>query len=396
MTDNTLYHALVLNLHQPAGNLEHLLAHNAPEARDILLAMDRIPRTLRDEQEFGRVHVSLSGTLLETLNNPEFQNQASEFVDCVDLIAQLGSQRAIELLGTGYYHPVLPLIPPADWEAHLKRWQRSARRLFPRGAFQGFWPPEMGFCMEMIPLLRRCGYRFVFVDSEHVQPATPMGWEELRYRPHVARFGDAEIVVIVRDRELSNAQANGMDLDGFLREVQARTQDCQFTPLVTTCCDGENGDWFRNAAPSGNFWEAFYRPLLNRVQTGTSVIQPVFIKDYLDRFGVLGEVTIGPGAWNTGWNDGRDFVQWSGTPAQRNALTRVDEISQAVQAALHNATHIGSRNPELLDLLEEAHWRVLRAETSCNFFWGDAWVMRCHADLDQACECLERANACFG
>jgi len=46
-------------------------------------------------------------------------------------------------------------------------------------------------------------------------------------------------------------------------------------------------------------------------------------------------------------------------------------------------------------LLEEARWRVLRAETSCNFFWGDAWVMRCHADLDQACECLERANSCF-
>ncbi|MDG4595820.1 MAG: glycoside hydrolase family 57 [Candidatus Contendobacter sp.] len=395
MTDNTLYHALVLNLHQPAGNLEHLLAHNAPEARDILLAMDRIPRALRDEQEFGRIHVSLSGTLLETLNNPEFQNQAGQVVDCATLLAQLGSQRAIELLGTGYYHPVLPLIPPADWEAHLKRWQRFARRLFPRSALQGFWPPEMGFCMEMIPLLRRCGYEFVLVDSEHVQPATPMGWEELRYRPHVARFGDDEIVVVVRDRELSNAQANGMDLDGFLREVQARTQDCQFTPLVTTCCDGENGDWFRNAAPGGNFWDAFYRPLLDQVRTGTNMIQPVFIKDYLDRFGVLGEVTVGPGAWNTGWNDGRDFVQWASTPAQRNALTRLDEISQAVQAALHNATHIGSRNPELLNLLEEAHWRVLRAETSCNFFWGDAWVMRCHADLDQACECLERANACF-
>lgn len=395
MTDNTLCHALVLNLHQPAGNLEHLLAHNAPEARDILLAMDRIPHSLRDEREFGRVHVSMSGTLLETLNNPEFQSQASAVVDCAALLDQMGNQPTIELLGTGYYHPVLPLIPPADWEAHLKRWQRSACRLFPRGGFQGFWPPEMGFCMEMIPLLRRCGYQFVLVDSEHVQPATPMGWEELRYRPHVARFGDDEIVVIVRDRELSNAQANGMDLDGFLREVQARTQDCQFTPLVTTCCDGENGDWFRNAAPAGNFWEAFYQPLLNRVRAGTSAIRPVFIKDYLDRFGALGEVTIGPGAWNTGWNDGRDFVQWAGTPAQRNALTRVDEISQAVQAALHNATHIGSRNPELLNLLEEAHWRVLRSETSCNFFWGDAWVMRCHADLDQACECLERANACF-
>ena len=106
-------------------------------------------------------------------------------------------------------------------------------------------------------------------------------------------------------------------------------------------------------------------------------------------------MTVGPGAWNTGWHDGRDFLQWKGSQAQQDALTRVDEISQAVQAALRNAAYIGSRSPELLDLLEDAHWRVLRAETSCNFFWGDAWVMRCHADLDQACEYLERANACF-
>ena len=32
--------------------------------------------------------------------------------------------------------------------------------------------------------------------------------------------------------------------------------------------------------------------------------------------------------------------------------------------------------------LEEAHWRLLRAETSCNFYWGEDWVARCHADLD--------------
>lgn len=395
MAENILYHALVLNLHQPAGNLEHLLAHNESEARDILLAMERIPRTLRDEQELGRLHLSLSGTLLETLKNPEFENQASGIVDCGALLDQFGSQQAIELLGTGYYHPVLPLMPPADWQAHLERWQRYAGRLFPHRGIEGFWPPEMGFCMEMIPLLRRCGYEFVLVDSEHVQPVTPMGWETLRYRPHIARFGDDEIVVIVRDRELSGMQANGADLDGFLREVQARTQDCEFTPLVTTCSDGENGDWFRNPTPGGNFWDAFYKPLLKQVRAGASILRPVFIRDYIERFGAFGEVTVGSGAWNTGWNDGRDFMQWAGTQAQKNALTRLDEVSQAVQAALHDAVSIGSHNPELLNLLEEAHWRVLRAETSCNFFWGDAWVMRCHADLDQACECLERANACF-
>ena len=392
---DTFYHALVLNLHQPPGNLEHLWEHNEWEAREILFAMDRIPRSLWDYQDIGRVHLALSGTLLEVLSNPEFQNRVYGTVDCGSLLWYLQNNRVIDILGGAYYHPVLPLIPPVDWEAHLDRWQETARHLFFRGNFQGFWPPEMGFCMEMIPLLRRLGYRFVLVDCEHVQAVTPMSWQELRYQPHIARFGGEEIVVIVRDRDLSNAQESGMELEWFVREVQERAKSCDFAPLVTTCSDGENGGWFRNVTPGSNFWDAFYKPLLNAARAGQHSIEPVFIRDYLDRFGASGEVTVGPGAWNTGWHDGRGFVQWKGSQAQQDALTRVDEISQAVHAALRNAAHIGSRNPELLDLLEGAHWRVLRAETSCNFFWGDAWVMRCHADLDQACEYLERANACF-
>ena len=40
--------------------------------------------------------------------------------------------------------------------------------------------------------------------------------------------------------------------------------------------------------------------------------------------------------------------------------------------------------------LEEALWRLLRAETSCHFFWGESWVPRCHRDLNQARERLDR------
>jgi hypothetical protein len=27
-------------------------------------------------------------------------------------------------------------------------------------------------------------------------------------------------------------------------------------------------------------------------------------------------------------------------------------------------------------------WHLLRAETSCNFYWGEDWVDRAHSDLD--------------
>src|SRR5207244_9143507 len=98
-----------------------------------------------------------------------------------------------------------------------------------------------------------------------------------------------------------------------------------------TCTDGDNGGWFRNVTPEANFWSVFHDDLLERAAHGASAgIQPSFIDEYLDRHGAAGFVTIRTGAWNTGWHRGDDFTQWSGTTEQRDALTRVAELSAAV------------------------------------------------------------------
>jgi alpha-amylase/alpha-mannosidase (GH57 family) len=367
-----IHHALVLNLHQPAGNLDELLDADSWQATEILYALDRIPRALWRHEDTARVHLSLSGTLLETLTAPGFQERVYGIVDCGSLLWHLQNTRIIRILGTAYYHPVLPLIPPADREEQLTRWRGIGRHLLARDDFAGFWPPEMGFTMELIPLLRRLGYRYVLVDSAHVEPVTPMRWEQLRYRPHIARWGDDEIVVVVRDRELSDAQESGMATDWFIREVRDRTRWCDTPPLVTTCTDGDNGGWFRNMAEEANFWPAFHDDLMRRVARGEAGgIRPTFIEDYLDRYGTHGEVTVHDGAWNTGWHDGASFTQWTGSAAQREALARVAELSAALRAG---GGHAG----------EEALWPLLRAQTSCNFYWGEAWLPRAHADLDMA------------
>ena len=266
MAMRKVFHALTLNFHQPGDNLDNLLQHEEWAAREILWAMDRMPRALWDYEDVARVHLSLSGTLLETLSSPAFQDRVYGIVKCGELLWHLQNRRIFEVLGTGYYHPVLPLIPEADRGEHLVRWQGLARHLFWRNDFQGFWPPEMGFCMELIPLLKRMGYRYVLVDSNYIEPLQPMRWEEIRYRPHIARFGNDEIIVVVRDRELSDAQLSGMDSGWFMQEVHQRTQHCDFPPLVLTATDGDNGGWFRNTSEKGNFWYVCYRELLDRVR----------------------------------------------------------------------------------------------------------------------------------
>ena len=387
----TVHHALVLNLHQPPGNLQELLEHQTWEAREILFALDRIPRSLWGREELARVHLSLSGTLLETLSDPVFQERVYGIVDCGALLWHLQNQALFEVVGTGYFHPVLPLIPEADRREHLARWLDIARHLLWRPQFQGFWPPEMGFSMELIPLLRAFGYRYVFVDSEHVEPVTEMSWQELRYRPHIARHGDDEIIVVVRDRELSDAQESGMDVDWFLNEVAERTRWCDFAPLVTTCTDGENGGWFRNVTEGANFWSAFYLPLLDRVAAGEADVRPTFVSDYLDEHGAHGEVRVRTGAWNTGWHHGRDFTQWMGSERQRQAVADFAEASRLIHDARWFAGERGVTEGPESDALAEALWHLLRAETSCNIYWGESWVPRAEADLHAARQALARA-----
>jgi hypothetical protein len=388
-----VFHALTLNLHQPPGNLQWLLDNNDWEAREILWALDRMPRALWGYEDVARVHLAISGTLLETLIDPAFQERVFGIIKCGDLLWHLQNRKLFEILGTGFYHPVLALIPEADRADHLERWRGIAEHVFWRKNFQGFWPSEMGFCMELIPLLKRMGYRYVMVDSHHVEPVGEMRWEELRYRPHIARFGGEEIIVVVRDRELSDAQLSGMDAGWFMNELHERTKHCDFPPLVMTATDGDNGGWFRNTSEKGNFWHVCYRELLDRVRAGETEVQPTFIHDYLDQFGAHGEVTVRSGAWNTGWHHGVDFLQWTGSQMQKDGLQRLQEFSRQLHATEQAAKQAKLESSDFTQTMEQARWRLLRAETSCNLYWGEAWVHRIHEDLNDAEIHLAQAQA---
>lgn len=391
-----IYHALVLNMHQPPGNLEHLLDTNDWETKEILFAYDRMPRSLWAYQDIARVHLSLSGTLLETLSNPGFQSRVYGMVDCGKLLWYLQNQNLFEIVGTGYYHPVLALIPEADWDEQMARWQSIARHLLWRTKFNGFWPPEMGFDMRLIPHLKKAGYRYVMVDCEYVDPVGSMSWQELRYRPHIAEYGGEQIIVVVRDRELSDAQLAGMDYGWFYHELNERTKWCDFPPLVTTATDGDNGGWFRNVTEKSNFWTWFYHQAMEEIRAGHSNMRPTFITEYLDRFGAHGQVTVRRGAWNTDEHHGWDFHQWQGSWAQRDTLVRIHDISREFHVMAQVVARANDPNPELARVMNEAHWRLLRAETSCNLYWGEAWIHKSHADLDSVAWHLGEAKAILG
>jgi alpha-amylase/alpha-mannosidase (GH57 family) len=171
--------------------------------------------------------------------------------------------------------------------------------------------------------------------------------------------------------------------------VAERTRWCDFEPLITTATDGENGGWFRNVTEGANFWSAFYLPMLQRVREDAADVRPSFISDYLDQHGAHGEVRVATGAWNTGWHHGKGFTQWTGSDAQKRTLARYAEVSSRLRATARRAAMAAPDDAAVLNTLEEARWRLLRAETSCNIFWGEAWVDRATGDLDAAVAALD-------
>jgi hypothetical protein len=204
------------------------------------------------------------------------------------------------------------------------------------------------------------------------------------------------MVIVVRDRELSDAQLAGMDYGWFYHELQERTKWCDFPPLVTTATDGDNGGWFRNVTEKSNFWTWFYHEAMEEIRAGHSSMRPTFITDYLDRFGAHGQVTVRRGAWNTDEHHGWDFHQWQGSWVQRDTMVRVNDLSQEFHKMADAVARAGDPNPELARVMSEAHWHLLRAETSCNFYWGEAWVHKSHTDLDSVAWHLGEAKAILG
>ena len=389
-----VYHALGLNMHQPLGNL--LALHNSTErweAQQILWCYDRPTRMLEGYEDVARLHMSLSGTLLKQLEDPGVSETFQDVVDINDFLGRY-KRSNIEFVGTGLYHPVYPLTPAADWDAQTEWWLGLGRHLLGRETFQGFWPPEMGFCMEMIPMLKRHGYRYVLVDSWYIKPKREMRWEELRYRPYLARYDGEEIIVVPRDRELSDAQESGLDPGWFQHELYERTKWCDFPALVTTWTDGENGGWFRTTRIESGFWGRFYHPILDRYRDGTLGFSPVHISEYLDRYPPTEEVEVHRGAWNTGQHWGGDFTQWTGSLLQKKGWDELRNASayyHKVKRFLDERKDLSGDAEEARHLIIKAYDHILVAETSCNFYWGSRWVHRSFDDLEQAYHLLDTA-----
>jgi alpha-amylase/alpha-mannosidase (GH57 family) len=391
-TGTNIHHALGLHMHQPPGNLRLLIETNPWEAEQIIRSYERAVRYADLYRDVGRLHVGFSGVLLEQLLDPDIVDHYRHIVDIPAFLHRYGQAENVELVGMGYYHPIFPLIPKADWEEQLLRGRAMMEQVFGR-APRGFWPPEMAFSMDLVPILVRVGYEYVVVDGVHVRPQD--GVHDI-YRRYLACQDGVCIAVVPRDRAISNGQESGFDLDWLEAEARRQVQGSprpEEARLVTTWSDGENGGWFRQTHEPSGFFGHFFAPAMERVRRGESAVVPVTLSAYLERHPPTTEAQVQAGAWNVGSTSGHDFNQWAGSESQRRAGEAVNQASRRYWG-LHRQA--GRLDPDARSALAQARDLILEAETSCFLFWGDAWIPQLYARTEAAGRALDRVAGALG
>ncbi|HEY6293159.1 MAG TPA: alpha-amylase/4-alpha-glucanotransferase domain-containing protein [Terriglobia bacterium] len=142
---------LVLHSHQPVGNFDHVIEEAYRKSyQPFLEALAEHPQV--------RVSLHYSGHLLEWIENhhPEFFSKLRSMVE----------RGQVEMVGGGYYEPILPSIPDRDKMAQLAKLREYIGSRFgvaPRGA----WLAERVWEPSLARPLAEAGVDYIVLDDTH-------------------------------------------------------------------------------------------------------------------------------------------------------------------------------------------------------------------------------------
>ncbi len=148
--------ALALHNHQPVGNFGWVIEEVYRRSYEPLLAaLERHPRV--------RLALHYTGPLLDWL--------AAERPEFLDRLRALVGAGRVELLGGGYYEPVLASLPEADRLAQLVTMGDAIERIGGRRP-TGAWLAERVWEPDLPVALVDGGYRWTILDDAHFRAAS--------------------------------------------------------------------------------------------------------------------------------------------------------------------------------------------------------------------------------
>ncbi len=221
--------------------------------------------TLYNHPEIQSV-LHYSGFLLSWLedNHPEF----------LMLLNDVVKRKQVELLGGGYYEPVLPLVPSSDRSGQIELLTTFLRKRFGRRP-RGGWVTERIWEPSLASTIKNSGIEYVFLDDQHFLSAGFEGSD--LYRPCITEDQGKTLLVFPicsRLRHMVPGETPEATVDHLmsLRDEESESR------VVVIVDDGERyGLWSRsnkNIVSKGGWLEQFFE-LLGKQKGKIDTILPV-------------------------------------------------------------------------------------------------------------------------
>jgi hypothetical protein len=144
-----------LHNHQPVGNFDHVFEHAYRDSyRPFLELLDEYPEI--------PIALHTSGPLMEWLvaRKPEY----------LDRLRRLVGRGQVEIVGGGFYEPILPMIPPSDRIGQISTYKNYLENLL-QTRVRGLWVPERVWEQNLVADIADAGVEYTVLDDLHFRQA---------------------------------------------------------------------------------------------------------------------------------------------------------------------------------------------------------------------------------
>ncbi|MBN1801490.1 MAG: hypothetical protein JW891_08290 [Candidatus Lokiarchaeota archaeon] len=353
----TTYWAPLLHIYQPPTQEIDILRKINKECYVPLFSVI-------EKNDNSKFCLNINGVLMELLKEYGMD-------DTLDLLDQLVVAGKVEILGTGKFHPILPLIPKEEASRQIRMNEESNRNEFGASWMpRGFFPPEMAISTETINLIGNLGYKWVIM-SGIACPTEEKGIEWPYNKIYSAPNG---MLLYFRDDILSNKIAfqkigakEFVQALGEIYPVKDKTKNDK-DKYIITAMDGET---FGHHIP--NYEKVFLAKTLDLVNK-ESDIETIFISDLSQKFPIdKKKILPRNSSWSTNYEDLKASVPY---PLWKHPDNNVHKYYWKILKSLNRLLKMASKidhssNWDIENYYNTARWFYDRGIHSCPPWWAN-------------------------
>ena len=364
MASAPVYLLMAIHCHQPVGNFDFVFDQAFRQSyHPFLETLERHPSI--------RLALHYSGSLLDWLGDRQPQ-----FLQRLRRLVRSGQ---VELLASGYYEPILPLIPEADRQGQLALMQAILRRQFGATA-SGLWLTERVWEPELPGTLARAGIRFTMVDTNQFQVAKDVLPARLWYRDqdgedllgcYVTDYAGEMVTLFPSSKRLRY----GMPFQEVAQTIAFLKQLIRDEPIaITFADDGEKfGLW-----PKTYEWvyeQGWLERWFSALERESSWLKTATFSDYLTRMGPSGRVYLPGGSYEEmlEWSGGsfrNFFVKYPEAQAMYQRMLRVSERLSGLKTQDSRPKAKPTAKSRHSSLIRRAERELYKGQCNCAYWHG--------------------------